>query len=177
MLQSSSPLKPSTSPSVVPRTTAEEQFSETTSPPPSWQPLPPPSPNSPPSNKDDAAGGGGLGGIGVGVAAAAVAATDISRGVGAGGDKGGGGRSASTVNLGIGEYAHSPSLLLAPSSDLNPFSSPADPRSLEQHHNRRPHLMWDVQQKRALRSNFQGAVYNFLERPTGWKCFLYHFSV
>ncbi|CAN7944959.1 unnamed protein product, partial [Ixodes pacificus] len=24
---------------------------------------------------------------------------------------------------------------------------------------------------------FQGNVYNFLERPTGWKCFLYHFSV
>ncbi len=24
---------------------------------------------------------------------------------------------------------------------------------------------------------FQGAVYNFLERPTGWKCFVYHFSV
>ncbi|KAL1482999.1 hypothetical protein MTO96_033427 [Rhipicephalus appendiculatus] len=24
---------------------------------------------------------------------------------------------------------------------------------------------------------FQGKVYNFLERPTGWKCFLYHFSV
>jgi len=25
--------------------------------------------------------------------------------------------------------------------------------------------------------NFQTQVYNFLERPTGWKCFLYHFSV
>lgn len=23
----------------------------------------------------------------------------------------------------------------------------------------------------------QGKAYNFLERPTGWKCFLYHFSV
>ena len=23
----------------------------------------------------------------------------------------------------------------------------------------------------------QGRVYNFLERPTGWKCFLYHFAV
>ena len=23
----------------------------------------------------------------------------------------------------------------------------------------------------------QGRVYNFLERPTGWKCFLYHFTV
>lgn len=24
---------------------------------------------------------------------------------------------------------------------------------------------------------FQGKIYNFLERPTGWKCFVYHFSV
>lgn len=23
----------------------------------------------------------------------------------------------------------------------------------------------------------QGKVYNFLERPTGWKCFMYHFTV
>ncbi|XP_042641556.1 potassium voltage-gated channel subfamily KQT member 1 isoform X2 [Tyto alba] len=27
------------------------------------------------------------------------------------------------------------------------------------------------------RSNVQGRVYNFLERPTGWKCFVYHFTV
>uniref|UniRef100_A0A8C2U8S4 Potassium voltage-gated channel subfamily KQT member 1 n=1 Tax=Coturnix japonica TaxID=93934 RepID=A0A8C2U8S4_COTJA len=27
------------------------------------------------------------------------------------------------------------------------------------------------------RSNIQGRVYNFLERPTGWKCFVYHFTV
>lgn len=31
------------------------------------------------------------------------------------------------------------------------------------------------------RSNYQmtlqGKVYNFLERPTGWKCFMYHFTV
>ncbi|KAI6068420.1 Potassium voltage-gated channel subfamily KQT member 1 isoform X1 [Aix galericulata] len=26
------------------------------------------------------------------------------------------------------------------------------------------------------RSNIQGRVYNFLERPTGWKCFVYHFT-
>jgi len=31
--------------------------------------------------------------------------------------------------------------------------------------------------KTALHTNFQTQVYNFLERPTGWKCFLYHFSV
>lgn len=27
------------------------------------------------------------------------------------------------------------------------------------------------------KSNFQAQVYNFLERPTGWKCFIYHFTV
>uniref|UniRef100_A0A8C1HL76 Potassium voltage-gated channel subfamily KQT member 1 n=1 Tax=Cyprinus carpio carpio TaxID=630221 RepID=A0A8C1HL76_CYPCA len=27
------------------------------------------------------------------------------------------------------------------------------------------------------RSFFQGRVYNFLERPSGWKCFVYHFTV
>ncbi|XP_008106065.1 potassium voltage-gated channel subfamily KQT member 1 isoform X2 [Anolis carolinensis] len=27
------------------------------------------------------------------------------------------------------------------------------------------------------RSHIQGRVYNFLERPTGWKCFVYHFTV
>lgn len=28
-----------------------------------------------------------------------------------------------------------------------------------------------------LKSTIQGKVYNFLERPTGWKCFIYHFTV
>ena len=31
--------------------------------------------------------------------------------------------------------------------------------------------------KSALHTNVQTRLYNFLERPTGWKCFLYHFSV
>ncbi|KAH3738599.1 potassium voltage-gated channel subfamily KQT member 1-like [Dreissena polymorpha] len=29
----------------------------------------------------------------------------------------------------------------------------------------------------SVKSTFQGHVYNFLERPTGWKCFVYHFIV
>lgn len=28
-----------------------------------------------------------------------------------------------------------------------------------------------------LKTTIQGKVYNFLERPTGWKCFVYHFTV
>ena len=28
-----------------------------------------------------------------------------------------------------------------------------------------------------IKPTIQGRVYNFLERPTGWKCFIYHFTV
>ncbi|XP_011646852.1 potassium voltage-gated channel subfamily KQT member 1-like isoform X1 [Pogonomyrmex barbatus] len=35
----------------------------------------------------------------------------------------------------------------------------------------------EKEHRRAGKATFQGQVYNFLERPTGWKCFLYHFSV
>lgn len=31
--------------------------------------------------------------------------------------------------------------------------------------------------KNNMKSSIQGKVYNFLERPTGWKCFIYHFTV
>jgi hypothetical protein len=31
--------------------------------------------------------------------------------------------------------------------------------------------------KTPLHAAFQTRVYNFLERPTGWKCFIYHFTV
>ena len=31
--------------------------------------------------------------------------------------------------------------------------------------------------RNSMRMTLQSKVYNFLERPTGWKCFIYHFSV
>lgn len=31
--------------------------------------------------------------------------------------------------------------------------------------------------RNSVKSTIQGKVYNFLERPTGWKCFIYHFTV
>ncbi|XP_014768534.1 potassium voltage-gated channel subfamily KQT member 1 [Octopus bimaculoides] len=31
--------------------------------------------------------------------------------------------------------------------------------------------------KSGMKSSIQGRVYNFLERPTGWRCFIYHFTV
>lgn len=37
--------------------------------------------------------------------------------------------------------------------------------------------IYSVRKPLLSRSNIQGRVYNFLERPTGWKCFVYHFTV
>ncbi|KAL4232667.1 Potassium voltage-gated channel subfamily KQT member 1 [Mactra antiquata] len=36
---------------------------------------------------------------------------------------------------------------------------------------------YKVKVQPTLKSTIQGKVYNFLERPTGWKCFIYHFTV
>ncbi|KAM7085160.1 potassium voltage-gated channel subfamily KQT member 1 isoform 2-T2 [Molossus nigricans] len=55
-----------------------------------------------------------------------------------------------------------------PAADLGPrLPVSLDPR-LSVYSARRPLL---------ARSHLQGRVYNFLERPTGWKCFAYHFAV
>uniref|UniRef100_A0A914E344 Potassium voltage-gated channel subfamily KQT member 1 n=1 Tax=Acrobeloides nanus TaxID=290746 RepID=A0A914E344_9BILA len=35
----------------------------------------------------------------------------------------------------------------------------------------------NLRERKAAKPTFKGKVYNFLERPTGWKCFIYHFSV
>ncbi|XP_042301204.1 potassium voltage-gated channel subfamily KQT member 1 [Sceloporus undulatus] len=37
--------------------------------------------------------------------------------------------------------------------------------------------IYSVRRPLLSRSHLQGRVYNFLERPTGWKCFVYHFTV
>ncbi|GAB0092067.1 Voltage-gated potassium channel [Sergentomyia squamirostris] len=34
-----------------------------------------------------------------------------------------------------------------------------------------------AQRRHAGRTTFRGVVYNFLERPSGWKCIIYHISV
>ena len=34
-----------------------------------------------------------------------------------------------------------------------------------------------VNASRPGKTSMQGRIYNFLERPTGWKCFIYHFTV
>uniref|UniRef100_A0A4W8DQE9 Potassium voltage-gated channel subfamily KQT member 1 n=1 Tax=Oryctolagus cuniculus TaxID=9986 RepID=A0A4W8DQE9_RABIT len=37
--------------------------------------------------------------------------------------------------------------------------------------------IYSVRRPLLARTHIQGRVYNFLERPTGWKCFAYHFTV
>ncbi|XP_043192967.1 potassium voltage-gated channel subfamily KQT member 1-like isoform X2 [Amphibalanus amphitrite] len=39
------------------------------------------------------------------------------------------------------------------------------------------HLYNCVKDRKHVKTTCQGRIYNFLERPTGWKCFIYHFSV
>ncbi|KAI1727968.1 KCNQ voltage-gated potassium channel domain-containing protein [Ditylenchus destructor] len=35
----------------------------------------------------------------------------------------------------------------------------------------------NLRERKAAKPTWKGKVYNFLERPTGWRCFIYHFSV
>uniref|UniRef100_A0A0K0FQB1 Potassium voltage-gated channel subfamily KQT member 1 n=1 Tax=Strongyloides venezuelensis TaxID=75913 RepID=A0A0K0FQB1_STRVS len=35
----------------------------------------------------------------------------------------------------------------------------------------------NVRDRKAAKQTWKGIIYNFLERPTGWLCFVYHFSV
>ncbi|EMP32837.1 Potassium voltage-gated channel subfamily KQT member 1 [Chelonia mydas] len=73
-------------------------------------------------------------------------------------------------------------------------SQPADPDRGEPPYKRemvvvntdcpRPHInldprvsIYSIRRPLLSRTNIQGRVYNFLERPTGWKCFVYHFTV
>ncbi|XP_074853902.1 potassium voltage-gated channel subfamily KQT member 1 isoform X2 [Carettochelys insculpta] len=37
--------------------------------------------------------------------------------------------------------------------------------------------IYSIRRPLLSRTNIQGRVYNFLERPSGWKCFVYHFTV
>ncbi|XP_054267585.1 potassium voltage-gated channel subfamily KQT member 1-like [Macrosteles quadrilineatus] len=55
--------------------------------------------------------------------------------------------------------------------------SSLDPRTLLQEREFFHNRYLGKEHRRAGKATFQGKVYNFLERPTGWKCFIYHFSV
>lgn len=34
----------------------------------------------------------------------------------------------------------------------------------------------NLRERKAAKPTLKGKIYNFLERPTGWRCFMYHFS-
>ncbi|KAK3856008.1 hypothetical protein Pcinc_037627 [Petrolisthes cinctipes] len=61
-------------------------------------------------------------------------------------------------------------LLWCECDDGGVVSSVMDARSLWE-------ARYVMKERKTNKTTFQGRVYNFLERPTGWKCFLYHFSV
>ncbi|KAM8969040.1 potassium voltage-gated channel subfamily KQT member 1 isoform 1-T1 [Sarcophilus harrisii] len=59
-----------------------------------------------------------------------------------------------------------------PPAPLSPSPSPPPTVSLD------PRMsIYSMWRPLLTRTHVQGRVYNFLERPTGWKCFLYHFTV
>ncbi|XP_046626625.1 potassium voltage-gated channel subfamily KQT member 1 isoform X8 [Neodiprion virginianus] len=113
-----------------------------------------------------------------------------------GGNGGNVGTSGGGVGGGTGDL-----LGLEPPSDLKPAASPLsdisatlqsdnndtytgglDPRLLLGGISGGDRLAWEgryqiKEHRRAGKATFQGQVYNFLERPTGWKCFVYHCSV
>ncbi|KAM6160216.1 potassium voltage-gated channel subfamily KQT member 1 isoform 3-T3 [Erethizon dorsatum] len=71
---------------------------------------------------------------------------------------------------------------LSPGSPAPPASPAAPPAGLEL--GPRPPVSLDprvsiysARRPLLVRTHIQGRVYNFLERPTGWKCFVYHFAV
>lgn len=66
----------------------------------------------------------------------------------------------------------------------SPMSPPVSPAAAPADLGPRPRVSLDPRvsiysTRRPLlaRTHIQGRVYNFLERPTGWKCFVYHFTV
>ncbi|XP_040606967.1 potassium voltage-gated channel subfamily KQT member 1 isoform X8 [Mesocricetus auratus] len=66
----------------------------------------------------------------------------------------------------------------------SPMSPPVSPVTVPADLGPRPRVSLDPRvsiysTRRPLlaRTHIQGRVYNFLERPTGWKCFVYHFTV
>ncbi|KAK6618167.1 hypothetical protein RUM44_002618 [Polyplax serrata] len=52
-----------------------------------------------------------------------------------------------------------------------------DPKGLLQDRSEGWEKRYLMKEHRRAGATFQGKVYNFLERPSGWKCVLYHIAV
>ncbi|KAK1124420.1 hypothetical protein K0M31_006780 [Melipona bicolor] len=103
------------------------------------------------------------------------------------GNEGSGDGGSDLLRLEPSELRPAPSPLSDTSATLqsennDTFSGGVDPRLLLGANTGGDRNTWEgryrvKEHRRAGKATFQGQVYNFLERPTGWKCFLYHFSV
>jgi hypothetical protein len=83
------------------------------------------------------------------------------------------------VNNGSGVPSHPPPYTKDPALQITPgrpsvSGPPPLPRSSWMHHHHHHHKSF---QSPYAKTSMQGDVYNFLERPAGLKCFLYHFLV
>ena len=82
------------------------------------------------------------------------------------------------VNNGSGIPSRPPPYTKDPALQITPVSGPPPPpplpRSSWMHHHHHHHKSF---QSPYAKTSMQGDVYNFLERPAGLKCFLYHFLV
>ena len=59
----------------------------------------------------------------------------------------------------------------------NPPHTPPPPSQQLQAVDKSFETRYLARSKTTIKTTIQGKVYNFLERPTGWKCFIYHFTV
>nr|XP_019569247.1 PREDICTED: potassium voltage-gated channel subfamily KQT member 1 isoform X1 [Rhinolophus sinicus] len=78
----------------------------------------------------------------------------------------------SAFSLELAEERPAGGALYAPAAPPAADLGPRPPVSLD------PRVsIYSARRPLLARTHIQGRVYNFLERPTGWKCFVYHFAV
>ncbi|XP_059165421.1 potassium voltage-gated channel subfamily KQT member 1-like [Physella acuta] len=88
-------------------------------------------------------------------------------------------RSKSTKNGYPGMFSHSLEVEYSPSSSCT-YPPSIEARGLNATVDRTYNKMLEskiVSSRLHAKTSVQGRIYNFLERPTGWKCFIYHFTV
>lgn len=78
----------------------------------------------------------------------------------------------SAFSLELAEERPAGGALYAPAAPPAADLGPRPPVSLD------PRVsIYSARRPLLARTHIQGRVYNFLERPTGWKCFVYHFAL
>ncbi|TSK19995.1 Potassium voltage-gated channel subfamily KQT member 1 [Bagarius yarrelli] len=82
--------------------------------------------------------------------------------------------SAPALEMSEGQNAHG---TREQSAQLDVPGPPAFPQRRASHLYGHRMSVYSTTRPVLTRAYFQGQVYNFLERPSGWKCFVYHFTV